>query len=281
MSIRVAIEDTMPTLTVSEKRAATVLLARYPMVGLESITGFAKAAEVSTATIQRLVVKLGCASYPEFRQRLRSELADRDNNPLTLFRDDVSERPLAAFRDSLVGALTKTLDSIVPSEIAAVVDLLADRRRRVYIAAGTFTYPLAEHLDFHLRKMRPGTTLLPQDTPRRADALLDIRKGDILVVFDVRRYQPDTLLTAELAAERGATIVLLTDPWMSDIARIATHVFRCHVEATTPWDTLVAMAAVVELIAASVDRQTWPTLKERLEKLDSLRHATFVPDWHQ
>lgn len=280
-SIRATVEEALPALTVSEKRAAMVLLAGYPMVGLDSITGFAKTAKVSTATIQRLVVKLGCASYPEFRQRLRGELAERDDSPLTLFRDDTSERPLAAYRDSLVAALTRTLDAIVPSEVAAVVDLLADTKRRVYIAAGTFTWPLAEHLDFHLRKMRPGIVLLAQDTPRRADALLDIRRGDVLVVFDVRRYQPDTLLTATWAGERGATVVLLTDPWMSDIARVATHVFRCHVEATTPWDTLVGMAAVVELIAASVDRRTWPDLKQRLQKLDKLRHATFVPDWHQ
>ncbi len=64
-NIKAAVEAMLPSLTVSEKRAAMVLLAGYPMVGLDPITGFAKTAKVSTATIQRLMT---ASSTPSARK---------------------------------------------------------------------------------------------------------------------------------------------------------------------------------------------------------------------
>jgi DNA-binding MurR/RpiR family transcriptional regulator len=261
-------------MTPSERRIAHVLLSNYPTPGLESVTGFAARAKVSAATVQRFALKLGFASYPEFRARLRDETAAAYEGPLTLARP----APHAdALRDGLVRAVEATIDGVDQAELAAVVALLADPKRRVHLAGGAFTHTVAAHLAFHLRKMRPGVALLDRDMPRRADALLDLGRRDVLVVFDVRRYQPDARITAQVAAERGARIVLVTDQWLSGVAEHATHVFRCKVNATTPWDTLVGLVALVETIAAAVDRALWPDVEARLKRLDALRDVTFVP----
>ncbi|WP_422368175.1 MurR/RpiR family transcriptional regulator [Pelagibius sp.] len=280
-SMKVAVDNAMPTLTRNEKQAARILLAHYPMIGLESITSFAKAAKVSSATIQRFVQKLGCDGYPEFRQKLRDEIAKSDENPLTLHRSEDHVPAANTFRKSLIAALDGTLGAVKPNELAKIIELLSENKQKIFILGGTFTGPLAMHLHFHLRKMRPGVTLLEADMPRRNDSMLDIRRNDVLIVFDIRRYQPDSVLTARWAAERIATVILFTDKWMSEIATFAKHALRCKVQASTPWDTLVGMTALVELIASSLDSVTWPSLKTRLEALDKLRSETFVPDWHQ
>ena len=59
------VKASRPDLTLSEKKAADFLMRNYPVVGLERITDFAEAAKVSSATIQRLVSKLGLSGYPE------------------------------------------------------------------------------------------------------------------------------------------------------------------------------------------------------------------------
>lgn len=277
-SVRSRVEAALDRMTRSERRAAQVLLSHYPVAGLDSITGFAEAAQVSAATIQRLVAKIGMESYPEFRQALRAELADA--GPLTVRRTQKGEAgdPIARFGAGCEDAIRETLKAVDRQSLADVVEALAAPRRAVYIAAGAFTAPLARHFDFHLRKMRPGVVLMDQDMAGRTDDLVNVRKKDVMVVFDIRRYQPDTAVTARLAEERGAEVVLLTDMWMSPIARIASHAFRAKVDAATPWDTLVGLAALVELIASEVDRKTWPALKKRLETLDRWREETFVPD---
>lgn len=111
-SMKMVVANAMPSFTRSEKQAARVLLAHYPMIGLESITGFAKAANVSAATIQRLVQKLGCDGYPEFRQKLRDEIAKSHESPLTLYRSDEKVPAATALRNSLVTALERTLDAV-------------------------------------------------------------------------------------------------------------------------------------------------------------------------
>ncbi|MEL6198245.1 MAG: MurR/RpiR family transcriptional regulator [Pseudomonadota bacterium] len=293
-TVRQRIAAAMVRMTRSEKRAAHCLLADYPMIGLESIGTFAERARVSAATLQRLIVKLGFENYAAFRACLRDELAAVREGPLTMARwyapSDVSsdmsgeaatDTPRLALKRSLMAAVETTVDGIEDSELDAVVALLADQRRRIFLAGGTFTQTLAEHLHFHLRKMRSGVTLLEQDMPRRSDALLEATRRDVLIVFDIRRYQPDIRLTAAMAVERGATMILVTDQWMSDAAELASHIFRARVDAATPWDTIVGLVALIELIVASVDAALWPSAKPRLEALDRLRHRTFVPDWSQ
>jgi hypothetical protein len=44
------------------------------------------------------------------------------------------------------------------------------------------------------------------------DQLLDIRPGDVAVLFDIRRYQSDLVQLGELLVERKARILLITDP---------------------------------------------------------------------
>ena len=280
MTVRARIEATMPRLTRTEKRIAHVLLADYPAPGLESITHFAGRAGTSAATLQRFALKLGFGSYPEFRAELRRELVAAREGPLTMARwYEAADTPVQALKDSLLDAVSQTLDGVSEAELEAVVALLCVPNRRVYLAGGAFTQPIAAHLHFHLRKLRPDVVLLDADMARRGDALLDVRRSDTLVAFDVRRYQPDTLLTARVAADRGARVVLVTDRWMSDVAGVASHVVRCKVDAATPWDTLIGLLAVVETLAAAVDAKLWPDARPRLERLDDLRDRTFVPDW--
>ena len=49
-------------------------------------------------------------------------------------------------------------------------------------------------------------------------------KRDVLVIFDIRRYQESLIRFAEKAHARGVQIVLFTEQWLSPIARFARHV---------------------------------------------------------
>ena len=57
-----------------------------------------------------------------------------------------------------------------------------------------------------------------------------LRKGDVLVVFDYRRYQADTIESARVAAAQGCAVVVFTDPWLSPAANCARQVLVTSVE---------------------------------------------------
>src|SRR5689334_10185999 len=82
LSIAETIRQGLGRLTPTERKPALVLLANYPVPGLEPVAQFAKRAGVSGPTVLRLVAKLGFSSYPLFQQALRDELELRLQPPL-------------------------------------------------------------------------------------------------------------------------------------------------------------------------------------------------------
>lgn len=259
----------LPSLTEAERRAARALLARYPATGLDTVGLFAERAGVSAPTVLRFVAKLGFAGYAEFRRALREELEASEVHPLTRLptADD------GAVGERLAGLVEATVAMTPRGEVDRLVDLLRDERRAVLVLGGPFTEPAARHLAFHLRKMRPKVRLVASDLMLRADEMTDLRRGDLFVAFDVRRYQRDTVASVQLAKARGAKTVLFTDQWMSEAAKAADLAFRARIDGPSRWDSLVGMIAQVEIVAQAFDERVWPSARLRIEAVERARAA--------
>lgn len=261
----------MASLSEAERRAARALLARYPTTGMETVALFAERAKVSAPTILRFVAKLGFAGYAEFRRALREEMEAQAEYPLTRPHADGTSTAYAAFTRSLVTTVENSLAMASAADMERLTDLLIDERREIFLLGGDFTDPAARHLEFHLRKMRSRVRLFSQALPRRADELADIRKRDVVILFDIRRYQLDTIRTAEIAKQRGAVVALFTDRWMSDVAQVADIVIRAQVDLPSPWDSLIGLIALVETLALSIDARQWPIARARFEAIEQVR----------
>ena len=268
------ITASLPSLTNAERRAAQALLARYPTTGLDTVGLFAERAGVSGPTVLRFIGKLGFAGYADFRRTLHQELEATAEFPLTRPpAADSHASGLTALGERLATILRDTVLMCQRSELDRLLDLIADERRSVYILGGDFTEAVARHLEFHLRKMRARVHLLDHDLVRRADVLADLRRGDVLVAFDIRRYQRDTVTTTRLAKAAGAKTVLFTDQWMSEAAEAAAIVFRARIEGPSRWDSLVGMLGLVELVAQAFDERIWSKARLRVEAIERSRRA--------
>jgi DNA-binding MurR/RpiR family transcriptional regulator len=220
--------------------------------------------------VLRFIAKLGFSSYPDFRRAVREELDESQKNPLTLphtgYKDAGSDHG-----NALVEVVRWTLSELDREQLKHVVEILADKRRKIHVLGGMFTASVAAHLSFHLRKMRSDVFDLPSAIDQRADRIADIGRRDIVILFDIRRYQGDIVTTARLAAERGCTIILFTDQWLSEAAEVSTHVFRAKVDALSPWDSLLGLNAIVETIAFALDVRLWSVVQPRLEAIERYR----------
>lgn len=263
------------SLSPAERRLARALLASYPIAGLESVARFAERAGVSPPTVTRFITKLGFRGYPEFQETLRREVQARLSSPLTRFRDE----PRGAGHDHLLGEslematqnIKATLGVLSPHDFAEAVAVLADVRRRVMVLGGRVTLPLARYLSGQLHLLRPGTGLVDVQRGAPAQQLIDMRKTDVLVLFDYRRYQPDSIECARLAAARGCNVVLFTDPWLSPASAFAREVLVTNVDTVGPFDSLVGAVAVVEALVSAVLTRLGPRAEARMQNLERLR----------
>src|SRR5690606_9122906 len=83
-TIEERMRQALAELTRAERQAASHILSHFPMSALGSITALARAAEVSSPTIVRLVQKLGFRGYTDYQNALREEVESLLTAPLGL-----------------------------------------------------------------------------------------------------------------------------------------------------------------------------------------------------
>ena len=267
----------MGELTHAERKVARALMADYPVGGLDPVAKLAAAAGVSPPTVVRLVAKLGFDGHAEFQQSLKSEVSVRLSSPLQMH----AERPGTAREGTLPRAERLLCDGIrlsfarlPPGEFEQAVRLLADPRRSVTLIGGRFSTMLAEYLAAHLRILRSRVQVLSAAGPDRVSSMLDVGRRDVLVAFDYRRYQHDTVRLAMTAKDQGATLVAFTDPYLSPLAARADVILTSSVASPSPFDALTPAVALVEaMITALVDR-LGDAPRSRMARYDALNGGT-------
>lgn len=258
-------------MTPSERQLVSVLLDDYPMAGLGSITELASTASVSTTTVARMLQKTGFDGYPQFQAALRGEVKEMISGPVAkrdLWQNDLPEEHiLNRYSQQTLANQKRTIDEVDPGEFDSFCNLLCDPNRRIFITGGRITGTLAQYLYLHLQMIRPDVRLLPVAASWTHD-LLDIRKDDVLVTLDVRRYENASLLIGQLCHEREAKIVLFTDQWRSPIHRLAKHTFAARIAVPSAWDSMAAILVLMECVIAEVQERLWDSVKERTDELE-------------
>ncbi len=191
-SVAELIADRIGAMPAGERRAAQTLIANYPLIGLKTVADFSQQAGVSSPTILRFVARLGFQNYPEFQLALQDELAAQLQSPLIAQpshpcrgRAATARRCVAAIVDNI----RETFRHLSEQQIGDIVGLLANRALATFLVGGRFTDPIARYMAAHLTIIRPNVFHLDGQESNWRDRLIDMGKRDVLVIFDIRRYQ--------------------------------------------------------------------------------------------
>jgi DNA-binding MurR/RpiR family transcriptional regulator len=271
-SIAELISDRIGTMPAGERRAAQTLIANYPLTGLKTVAEFSTAAGVSSPTILRFVARLGFQNYPEFQSALQDELAAQLQSPATRTLNPSSAAGAASpMLEATLDNMRETFRHLSEKQLADIAATLADRRGKTFLIGGRFTDPLARYMAAHLAIIQPDVHHLAGQESIWRDRLIDMGKRDVLVIFDIRRYQESLIRFAEKAHQRGVQIVLFTDQWLSPIARFARHVIAGRTAVPSAWDSSAALLVVAETLIGAVTRRLEAEGARRIRDLENLR----------
>ena len=268
------LREALPSLPRAERRVAHEILAAYPVAGLETVARLASRADVSGPTIIRLVNRLGYDGFAAFQDALLKEIEQRVTSPLLQYQQrDFSDGDgvVSRSRQLLLDALDRSLSELDARAFDRAVSLLVDDRRRLFTAGGRFTSLAARSLALHMEILRRSVRHL--DAADWVAYGLDARRGDVLFLFDVRRYQRTTVELGRQAVGQGATVVLITDPWLSPLSADADVTLSVAVDALSPFDSHLPVFGLVETLVAAVI--------ERLGDRPTRRLATYDTLWEQ
>jgi len=277
-TVRELIREQYSALTQSERKFASSLLENYPSAGLASITIVAANAGVSTPTVARMVQKLGFKGYPQFHQALLKELQAQVSGPTQRRANWATEAPeghlLNRFSQAVTENLAQTFSNIDSVQFDAAVQQLANTDGRLYVVGGRITRALSDYAFTHFQAVRQRVTTMTSSAATWPHYVLDMVEGDTLLLFDVRRYETNLQRLAELAAERGVKIILITDQWASPIASVAQYSFNCWVEIPSAWDSNISTMMLLEAMIAATQEESWSETRDRYERLDELFDMT-------
>lgn len=268
----------LDTLTRAERQLAQSVLENYPASGLGPLTALAMDAAVSVPTVARMVQKLGYKGYPEFQAALREELKAKVKTPIAKHDTWAEAAPsghiLNRFTDAVIDNIRLTLGQIDPNAFDHACDLMADQDHHLYIVGGRITHTLAEYLFLHMQVIRRGVTHVQSTSNTWPHYLLNAKEGDVFVIFDVRRYENNTLKLAELAHQRGARIVLMTDQWRSPVHQLATVCLSNRIVVPSAWDSATTIMLLLETMVSSIQTLNWSQTKARIEELEDMFDQT-------
>lgn len=282
-TIRTRIRDAAAQLTASERKIANTILADYPFTGLESIQALAAKTGVSAPSITRFVAKIGCGGFHDLQRQLIAELKAGRSSPLDL---KSSQKPvghsefLAEYVSRAAAVMNELPATVSQAQFDMLCDLLADPSRNVFLLGGRISNSMASFLSIHLRQIRAGIYHMSDNPELWPEHVLRMRRKDVVLLFDFRRYQPSLARLAETIAEkRGATIVVFTDKWISPAVSSADHIVALPIDAGTAWDTLAAAIALFEALIVRVSEADWEATQKRINDWDGIRFA--MPGYEQ
>jgi DNA-binding MurR/RpiR family transcriptional regulator len=178
---------------------------------------FLSAAEIaqrlgtSDATVVRAVKALGYSGIPELRRELIDALRARATPAVRLGRslEDAGEDPLGHVVDLEIGLLesARTIDR---RDFDRAVSVLAAAERVLTFGLGP-TGPLAEYFSLRLNRFGYQAGAITESGLLLADALLAVRRGDVLVLVAHERLDKAAEVTLRRANDLRLPVVLLTD----------------------------------------------------------------------
>lgn len=277
-SIAEQLHEQFDNLTRAERQLAHSILENYPLSGLDSVNNMAESAAVSMPTVVRMSQKLGFNGVQEFRSALREELKARISAPTARpeiwLKSAPPDHVLNQYMEAQISNIEMSIDQIEYETFDEISKLLADGSHKIFTAGGRITRVLADYLYLHLQVIREHVVLVQPAFNAWPHALLDIEKDDVVVIFDVRRYENSLLKFAEMAHEVGGQIILFTDQWQSPISKYAKHCIRGHITAPAAWVSTASLLMLVEALIAATQEFNREQSQSRVSRLEAMFNRT-------
>ena len=209
------IAATLPTLSPAEERVASFFAQHREEAVFLSAADIARQLDTSDATVIRAVQSLGYSGLPALKSELQEALRSRATPTLRLGRsiEDHGDDPSVVLDHVLateVQLLQAARETLRAADFARALGFIAAAQRVVIQGLGP-NAPLGEYFAARLRRMRRPAVAVGARGQALADALIDMRRGDVVIVLAYDRSSLEAELTLERARDLKIPSILITD----------------------------------------------------------------------
>ncbi|WP_429091850.1 MurR/RpiR family transcriptional regulator [Aminobacter sp. BE322] len=265
--VREALDDLHP----AERRLGDFVCDFPGELASYSASELAALAHVSNATVSRFVKRLGYDNYEEARRHAREEKQTGSRLFLTTSTDAAAAQSLGAHVAQGIANIEGTFANITDAQIDAVVDAML-ATRKVWVLGFRSSHPFADYLQWQMTQVVENIVAIPGGGQTLGEHLVSVARGDVAVVFGMRRRiaRMDMILAA--IEKSGAQLLYITDEGVPHRQSAAWH-FRCHTLAPGPLFNHVAVMAICHLLATRAIERAGAAGRTRLRGIEAFGDA--------
>lgn len=247
---------------------AQLLLEDPEAIAFGTVKSVADAAGTSAPSVVRLAHALGYDGFGAMRDAARGELSTRLNTDAVRARTARVSDPILDLLAVEHENLDATLRSLDPDAIDAIVDLLDDDDRHIWVLPNTMTSGTAQRFADQLSILRDGVTLLDGSEMRVQSTISALRRHDVVVSMDVPRHELATVRVQHHAVRRGAVPVVLTGAVPAGLSTDGGSVITFASGSVGPFESLIGLAALSTLLVNEIATRRRNEVALRIDGLE-------------
>lgn len=257
-SLRAAILERRDSLPKRLVQVAAYALDNPEEMAFRTAAGIAAAADVQPSTLVRFAQQFGYEGFSSLQQIFRARLRERSNyeDRLRLLDGpEAAEPESVGILRAFVGAAHRSLDALTgavdPVEFERAAEVLA-RADTIYLIAKRRSYPVAAYMAYAFGKLRVKSTIVGTAAGIDEDVLSLAGTGDAAFAISFSPYASETAQQARALAERGISVVSLTDSAFSPLAACSRVWFEVVEADQAGFRSLSASMAFAMALTVSV-----------------------------
>ncbi|AIF65408.1 DNA-binding transcriptional regulator, MurR/RpiR family, contains HTH and SIS domains [Terribacillus saccharophilus] len=254
----------------SQKKIANFIIEHPNQAPFLNVEGLANAADVSDATIVRFAAFMGYRGFPEMQLALQNAMqeqlsaTERFKHPSEEAQSEDQDLYAIFLRDQ--ANIQETMEAIDMQAFHAAADTVINSKR-IFILANRSAVSVADLLHYHLSFIFENVEIV-EPSDRAIDQISTIREDDALIALSFVRYSNHTLRLFQMAKDRGAKAIAITDGLSSPLLTAADYSFMASSKSPSLTHSLTAPISLIHAFIALIGKEKAADVKKRLRTIE-------------
>ncbi|WP_319532454.1 MurR/RpiR family transcriptional regulator [uncultured Cohaesibacter sp.] len=260
------------------RQAADYVVEHEIEVATRSLRTVAANAGLAPATFSRLSQALGFASYESMRDLCRDAVGRQAMSfaqraeLLTSEEDDDTRLPfLDRQLSASVDNLAKLGQDVDRKRLSDVVERL-NSAREVHLLGAFSSTGLIEYFGYLARYFAKNWKVAGRMGASISSAFAGLGKEDAVIILTKKPYARRSVIAAEMAAESGAYVVVITDRHSCPALEHASAHFIVATESPQFFSSYVATLVLIETLVGMLVARAGVAARDRIESIETRNH---------
>ncbi|HWU80417.1 MAG TPA: MurR/RpiR family transcriptional regulator [Caulobacter sp.] len=241
-------------------------IARYVLdepneLALETLAVIAERSGVQPSAIVRFAKSFGYPGASQMQRLFRDGLLSGHaglgyGERVRHFNEAVARKPeggadvLSEFVEGNTLALQNLGQTVSEADMKDAVSLI-DRAETVYVVGFRRSFPVASYLAYSLQQVNKRTLFIDGVAGLTKQQVQTIGPRDLLIAVSYHPYAEETVQAVEMATQRGAKILSISDSLVSPIAKPAELVLHVRESEVRTFRSLAASICLAQALVIS------------------------------